>query len=322
MKLLNDIFLNSSVHLNSCYIVCSTAAIMKDLRVALVQEAPVLFDLSGTLDKVDVLLGRAKSQGAELALFPEAFISAYPRGLTFGTVVGSRSKIGRAMWQRYYDSSLDLNSQGFLDLANIVKKNGIYCCIGVIERVRSGTLYCTLLYFDPQGKCIGKHRKIKPTAAERIVWGEGDGTDLHVYDTSFGKIGGLICWENYMPQARMHLYDQEVEIYLAPTADHRDNWQHTIRHIAMEGRCFVLSCNQYVTHEDYPSDLPGEAVEKLPNILSRGGSTVIDPFGNTLVQPLWDNGGIICAQLSRDLLIQSKMDLDVMGHYARKDLFS
>ena len=214
---------------------------MKDLRVALVQEAPVLFDLFGTLEKVDGLLGQAKSEGAQFVLFPEAFISAYPRGITFGTVVGSRSEMGRAMWQRYHDSSLDFNAQAFLDLANIVKKNGIYCCIGVIERVQSGTLYCTILYFDPKGECIGKHRKIKPTAAERIVWGEGDGSDLLVYDTPLGKIGGLICWESYMPQARMRLYDQEIEIYVAPTADHRDSWQHTIRHIAMEGRCFVLS---------------------------------------------------------------------------------
>ena len=294
---------------------------MKDLRVALVQEAPLLFDLSGTLEKVDGLLGQAKSEGAQFVLFPEAFISAYPRGITFGTVVGSRSEMGRAMWQRYHDSSLDLNAQAFLDLANIVKKNGIYCCIGVIERVRSGTLYCTILYFDPEGKCIGKHRKIKPTAAERIVWGEGDGSDLLVYDTPLGKIGGLICWENYMPQARMHLYDQEIEIYVAPTADHRDSWQHTIRHIAMEGRCFVLSCNQFVTREDYPLDLPGEAVEKLPDILSRGGSTVIDPLGNPLVDPLWDVEGIIYANLSSDLLIKKKMDFDVTGHYARKDLF-
>ena len=294
---------------------------MKDLRVALVQAAPVLFDLSGTLEKVDGLLGQAKSKGAEFVLFPEAFISAYPRGITFGTVVGSRSKMGRAMWQRYHDSSLDLNAQAFLDLANIVKKNGTYCCIGVIERVRSGTLYCTILYFDPEGKCIGKHRKIKPTAAERIVWGEGDGSDLLIYDTPLGKIGGLICWENYMPQARMRLYDQEIEIYVAPTADHRDSWQHTIRHIAMEGRCFVLSCNQFVTREDYPLDLPGEAVEKLPDILSRGGSTIIDPLGNLLVDPLWDVEGIIYANLSSDMLIQSKMDFDVKGHYARKDLF-
>jgi nitrilase len=294
---------------------------MKDLRVALVQEAPLLFDLSGTLEKVDGLLGQAKSEGAQFVLFPEAFISAYPRGITFGTVVGSRSEMGRAMWQRYHDSSLDLNAQAFLDLANIVKKNGIYCCIGVIERVRSGTLYCTILYFDPEGKCIGKHRKIKPTAAERIVWGEGDGSDLLVYDTPLGKIGGLICWESYMPQARMRLYDQEIEIYVAPTADHRDSWQHTIRHIAMEGRCFVLSCNQFVTREDYPLDLPGEVVDKLPDILSRGGSSVIDPLGNPLVDPLWDVEGILYANLSSDLLIQSKMDFDVTGHYAREDVF-
>ena len=206
-------------------------------------------------------------------------------------------------------------------MANTVKKNGIDCCIGVIERVRSGTLYFTILYFDPEGKCIGKHRKIKPTATERIVWGEGDGSDLLVYDTLLDKIGGLICSESYMPQARMRLYDQEIEIYVAPTADHCDSWQHTIRHIAMEGRCFVLSCNQFVTLEDYPLDLPGEAVEKLSDILSRGGSSVIDPLGNTLVHPLKDVEGIIYANLSSDLFIQSKMDFDVTGHYARKDLF-
>ncbi|NQW27339.1 MAG: carbon-nitrogen hydrolase family protein [Flammeovirgaceae bacterium] len=294
---------------------------MKDVRVALVQDAPILFNLNHTIEKVDHLIQQAKSKGAAMVVFPEAFISAYPRGISFGTVVGARSSQGRAMWQRYHDSALDLSSPAFDRLSKIIKKHGIYCFIGVIERVQSGTLYCTLLYFDPKGKCIGKHRKIKPTAAERIIWGEGSGTDLITYDTTYGKVGGLICWENYMPLARLTLFQQSIEIYLAPTADHRDSWQHTIRHIACEGRCYVLSCNQFVTKRDYPTDLPGEDLSGFDEIMSRGGTTVIDPLGNELIQPLWDQPGIIMADLLSDVLVQSKMDFDVVGHYARNDLF-
>jgi nitrilase len=294
---------------------------MKDIKVAVVQDAPVLFDLNKTIDKFEVLIKQACTENPDLVLFPEAFVSAYPSGISFGTVVGSRTSEGRQVWQRYYDSALDLASAEFDRLSRIIKQASVFCVIGVIEKVRSGTLYCTLLYFNPKGELIGKHRKLKPTAAERIVWGEGDGSDLEVYDTVLGKIGGLICWENYMPLARTWLYQNEIEIYLAPTADARERWQSSMKHIAAEGRCFVLGCNQFVTKEDYPTDLPGEHVEGLNDVMSTGGSVIIDPLGNELAGPLWNESGILFAELKSDKLIQSKMDFDVVGHYSRNDVF-
>ncbi len=294
---------------------------MKDLRIAVVQDSPVLFDLKRTIEKVEKICIESSSQNIDLILFPEAFISAYPRGLTFGTVVGSRSDEGRETWNRFYDSSLNLESKEFKDLCQIASDTGIFIIIGIVEKVQSGSLYCSILYINRQGKLVGKHRKIKPTAAERIIWGEGDGSDLEVHRTELGNIGGLICWENYMPLARTALYEDGVEIYCAPTADNRDSWQHTLRHIALEGRCFVLGSNQFVRKSDYPRDLPGEDLGNLPEIVSRGGSVIIDPLGNILEGPLWDKRGILYASLKADQIVQSKMDFDPVGHYSRPDLF-
>jgi nitrilase len=183
-------------------------------------------------------------------------------------------------------------------------------------------LYCTLLYFDPDGQLLGKHRKLKPTAAERLIWGEGDGSTLTVVETRFGKVGGLICWENYMPLARMALYAKGVELYLAPTADARDTWHATLRHIACEGRCFVLGCNQYVTKSMYPPDLDGlEDLTDQPEVLCRGGSAIVSPLGEVVAGPLYDREGTLLATLDLAEVVQSKFDLDVVGHYARPDLF-
>ena len=230
------------------------------VKVAVVQAAPVLFDREATLEKTVNLIGRAAEEGAQLVLFPEAFIPAYPRGLSFGMVVGSRSAEGRQIWQRYWDNSVTIPGPATEALGEAVREAGIYMAIGVIEKdsqFSGGTLYCTLLYYGPDGHILGKHRKLKPTASERLIWGEGDGSTLTALSTPLGTIGGLICWENYMPMARMSMYSKGVEIYLAPTADQRDTWQATMQHIAQEGRCFVLGCNQYVTKDMYPADLRG-----------------------------------------------------------------
>ncbi|HLP45269.1 MAG TPA: carbon-nitrogen hydrolase family protein, partial [Candidatus Kapabacteria bacterium] len=192
-------------------------------RAAVVQAAPVLFNREATVEKAVKLIHEAARAGAKLILFPEAFIPAYPRGLSFGAVVGSRSEKGRALWQLYYENSVDAPGPVTGTLGKAAKEAGVYLAIGVIEReCPKGTLYCSMLYFGPDGLLWGKHRKLKPTAAERIIWGEGDGSTLTVLDTEIGKIGGLICWENYMPLARMAMYNHGVEIYLAPTADARD----------------------------------------------------------------------------------------------------
>jgi nitrilase len=191
----------------------------------------------------------------------------------------------------------------------------------VVEQ-EGGTLYCTTLYFGPDGDLRGKHRKLKPTGSERLIWGEGDGSTLTTIETEFGVVGGLTCWENYMPLARMAMYQQGVDIYLAPTADARDTWQATLRHIACEGRCFVLGCNQFVTKSMYPTDLPGiEELENQPEVMCRGGSAIISPLGEVLAGPLYGEEGILYAELDMEEVARSKFDFDVVGHYARPDVF-
>jgi nitrilase len=298
---------------------------LPQVKVAVVQAAPLLFDREATVEKTCRLAAEAAAQGAQLILFPEAFIPAYPRGLSFGTVVGSRSPAGRQTWQRYWANAVEVPGPATEALGQAAGQAGAYLAVGVIERdaeFSRGTLYCTLLYFGPDGRLLGKHRKLKPTAAERLIWGEGDGSSLTVLDTALGKIGGLICWENYMPLARMAMYGKGVEIYLAPTADARDTWQATLRHIACEGRCFVLGCNQFVTKAMYPADLVGlEDLAGQPEVMCRGGSAVISPLGDVLAGPLYDQEGILYANLDLAEVARAKFDLDVVGHYARSDVF-
>jgi nitrilase len=295
------------------------------VKVAVVQAAPVLFEREKTIQKACNLVADAARQGAKVVLLPEAFVPAYPRGLSFGTVVGNRTAAGRLLWQRYWDNTIEVPSADTELLGKAARDAGVYLAIGVIERDRDyggGTLYCTVLYFGPDGQLLGKHRKLKPTAAERLIWGEGDGSTLTVIDTEYGKIGGLICWENYMPLARMAIYAKGVGIYLAPTADQRDSWQATMRHIALEGRCFVLGCNQYVTKQMYPDDLEGiEELADLPEVICRGGSVIVSPLGEVLAGPLWDEEGILVAELDLAEVTRGKLDFDVVGHYARSDIF-
>ncbi len=297
----------------------------QQVRVAVVQAAPLLFDREATIEKACKLTAKAAGQGAQLILFPEAFVPAYPRGLSFGTVVGDRSAAGRRLWERYWANAVELPSPAMEALGAAAQQAGAYLAIGVIERdaqFSRGTLYCTLLYFGPDGRLLGKHRKLKPTAAERLIWGEGDGSTLTVLDTELGKVGGLICWENLMPLARMAIYGKGVEIYLAPTADARERWQATLRHIACEGRCFVLGCNQFVTKGMYPADLEGiEDLADQPEIVCQGGSAIISPLGEYLAGPLFDEEGILLADLEMAELVRARFDFDVVGHYARPDIF-
>jgi nitrilase len=298
---------------------------MRKVKVSVVQAASVLFDKAASIEKACRLIKEAGNRGCNIVLLPEAFIPAYPRGFTFGMKIGSRDEQGRALWKRYWENSFDISGSEVKILGKAVKEAGVYLGIGVIERdgFSSGeTLYCTLLYFSPTGELIGKHRKLKPTGSERLIWGEGDGSTMPVFSTEFGKVGGLICWENYMPLARMSMYGKGVEIYLAPTADSRDTWQASMRHIAFEGRCFVLACNQFVTKDMYPSYL--EAIDELsdqPDIMCRGGSVIIAPSGEVIAGPLWDEEGILHAELDLDEITKAKLDFDVIGHYARPDIF-
>jgi nitrilase len=295
------------------------------VRVAVVQAAPVLFEREATVEKACRLTAEAASRGARLILFPEAFIPAYPRGLGFGTVVGSRSREGRQTWERYWAEAVDVPGPTTRTLGEAAREANAYLAVGVIERdscFSRGTLYCTLLYFGPSGRLLGTHRKLKPTAAERLIWGEGDGSTLTVVETEFGKVGGLICWENYMPLARMAIYGKGVDVYLAPTADARDTWQATLRHIACEGRCFVLGCNQFVTKAMYPGGLPGiEDLADQPEVICRGGSAIVSPLGTILAGPLFDREDMLLADLDLGEIARSRFDFDVAGHYARPDVF-
>ncbi|NGQ93802.1 carbon-nitrogen hydrolase family protein [Brevibacillus sp. SYP-B805] len=295
------------------------------VRVAVVQAASVIMDREATAKKAVSFTLEAAEKGANLVVFPEAFIPAYPRGLTFGTKVGSRSPEGRRDWLRYWENSVPVPSETTEWLGDAARKAGVYLVIGVIERDNAfsgGTLYCSVLFFGPDGTLLGKHRKLKPTASERIIWGEGDGSTLPVFDTPYGKIGALICWENYMPLARAAMYAKGVQIYIAPTADARDTWQSTIRHIALEGRCFVLSCNQYVTKDMYPTDLACyHELESSEFEMSKGGSAIVGPLGEYLVEPVYGREEILIADLDLRLIASSQFDFDVVGHYARPDVF-
>lgn len=294
---------------------------MTDMRrVAVVQAAPVAFDTFRTLEKTADLLADAHHVGAQLALFPEAFISAYPRGLGFGAVVGSRTTAGREQFRLYWESAIDVPGPSTERLAQMARDNNIHLVIGVIER-DGGTLYCTVLFFAPDGAYLGKHRKLMPTASERLIWGFGDGSTLPVLQTDIGRIGAVICWENYMPLLRSAMYAQGVEIYCAPTADGRETWLPTVRHIAQEGRCFVLSSNQFARRRDYPADYLTEFGDEPDTILSRGGSCIIGPLGQILAGPDYEGEIILTADLDLAEIARARMDFDVVGHYARPDVF-
>jgi nitrilase len=294
------------------------------VKAAVVQAAPILYNREATVEKACLLTLEAARQGAGLILFPEAYVPAYPRGMGFGAVVGSRSPEGRADWERYWSQSVDVPGPATEALGEAARQANAILVIGVIERdcqCSRGTLYCTLLYFSPAGRLIHKHRKLKPTGSERLIWGEGDGSTLTAVETGVGRLGGLICWENYMPLARMALYAQGVDIYLAPTADARDTWHATLQHIACEGRCYVLGCNQYVTKSMYPADLvERHELSAQPDVMCRGGSAIVSPLGEVLAGPLYDTEGTLYADIDLAEVVRARFDLDVVGHYARPDV--
>lgn len=290
------------------------------IAVAVVQAAPVAFDKLRTLDKVADLASDAAQTGARLVVFPEAFVSAYPRGLDFGSVIGSRSAEGREWYRLYAESSLVIPSPDFDRLGTIAAKNAIHLVIGVIERAGS-SLHCAVLFFGPDGSYLGKHRKLMPTGSERLVWGQGDGSTIPVIDTAVGKMGAVICWENYMPLLRVAMYAKGIEIYCAPTADGRETWLPSMRHIAQEGRVFVLTANQFCQRRDYPITYTTSFGEDPDAILSRGGSCIVGPLGNVIVEPCWDREVILTAELDRRELLRARYDFDCVGHYSRPDVF-
>ncbi|NHN29030.1 carbon-nitrogen hydrolase family protein [Paenibacillus agricola] len=297
----------------------------RNVRVAIVQSAPELYSKASALAQIASWTQKAAKQGANLIVFPEVFIPGYPRGFTLGTKIGSRNQDGRKDWERYWENSIDIPGEDTFILGEIAKEANAYLVIGVVERDREfskSTLYNSIVYIGPDGQLLGKHRKLVPTGAERLLWGQGDGSTLTVIDTPFGRIGGLICWENYMPLARAAMYAKGIDILITPTADARDTWQSTIQHIACEGRCFVVSSNQYVTKDTYPADLACyDEIKDEPDVLSRGGSAVVGPLGEYVAMPLYGQEGLILADLDMSLVVQSRYDFDAVGHYSRPDIF-
>lgn len=293
---------------------------MKPYTAAVVQAASIIFDRCRTLEKLRDLASDTASRGARLAVFPEAFIGGYPRGLTFGAKVGGRTPEGRELFKRYYESAIDVPGPQVDVIGGMAADHHLHLVVGVIERDQ-GTLYCTALMFADDGRYLGKHRKLMPTAMERIIWGFGDGSTLSVFPTDLGRIGSVICWENYMPLLRMTMYSKGVQLYCAPTADMRPTWLPTMQHIAFEGRCFVLSANQFVRHSDYPQDLWKELGEGPETVISTGGSCIVSPLGKVLAGPNHDSEAILTAEIDLDEIVRGKYDLDVVGHYARPDVF-
>jgi nitrilase len=223
------------------------------VKAAVVQAAPVMFDTPATLARLAELAREAAAQQADIVVFPEAFVGGYPKGLDFGARLGSRSPEGREDFRRYYESAIAVPDPQSELLGAAARDNRLHLVVGVIER-SGATLYCTALMYGPDGRLLGKHRKVMPTAMERLVWGFGDGSTLTVVDSDVGRFGSVICWENYMPMLRMAMYAQGVEIYCAPTVDDRETWLPTMRTIALEGRCFVLSACQFLRRSDCPPD--------------------------------------------------------------------
>jgi nitrilase len=292
------------------------------LIAAVAQTSSVLLDTPATVDRALALTTEAAKQGAQLLVFPEAFIGGYPKGADFHIYLGARTPEGRAEFKRYHDAAVTVDGAELAQLAKACAQHKMYCVVGIIER-EGGTLYCTAVYLGPEGRVIGKHRKLMPTALERLVWGFGDGSTLQAVDTPWGKMGAVICWENYMPMLRMAMYRQRVAIYCAPTADDRDTWQSTLQHIAMEGRCFVLSACQHLRRSQFPADRMQNRLPEAPEtILMRGGSAIYDPLGKRLAGPVFGEDALLTAQLDLSIIAQAQMDFDPVGHYARPDVFS
>jgi nitrilase len=288
-------------------------------QVAVVQAASVPFNAQAAVEKAVDLIRQSAEGGAELAVFPEAFIGGYPKGSTFGSTIGNRSAAGRELFEQYYSASITLDGKEVAQLAAASREFNVFVVIGVIERL-GNTLYCTALMISPEDGLVGKHRKLMPTSVERLVWGFGDGSTLDVVDSPAGRLGTVICWENYMPLLRQAMYAKGVEIYCAPTADDRPSWQHSMVHIAIEGRVFVLSACQTITKDAYPAGYEFE-FETGENVM-RGGSMIVDPLGNVLAGPVFDEETILYADVELSKKTEAHLDMDITGNYARPDVFS
>jgi nitrilase len=286
------------------------------VRVAVAQVEPAIFDRDGTLDKLERVAAEAAAGAARLVLFPETFIPVYPSSRWARTLAGWGDGGGKELWARLARESLTVPGPDTDRIGAVARTNELHLAVGVNE-LDGGTLYNTLLVFTPEGELALRHRKLMPTNHERMVWGLGDGSGLETIATDLGRVGGLICWENLMPLARAALYESGIDIYLAPTADDSESWLESVRHIAREARAFVLSCCVFQRASSYPADVP---IADGPDLLGRGGSAIVAPTGEYLAGPLWDEEGILYADLDPALLFAERQRFDAAGHYSRPDV--
>ncbi|MEP9367309.1 carbon-nitrogen hydrolase family protein [Xanthobacter sp. VNH20] len=291
------------------------------VKAGVAQVGAVPFDVEASIAKAEDWIAKAGAAGCQIVVFPEAFISVYPKGSDFDISIGVRTVRGRDEFRRYLDASITVPGPETERLGKAAAAANCFVVMGVMER-DLGTMYCTVLYFGPDGTLVGKHRKLMPTAGERLAWGFGDGSTLPVFDTPIGKIGAVICWENYMPMLRMTMYAKGVSLYCAPTADDRETWLPTMRHVALEGRCFVLSTCQVVKRGDFPAEYRCSIDVDPETYVMHGGAAIIGPLGNVLAGPVFDEECLLTAELDTDELGRAKFDFDVAGNYARPDVFS
>lgn len=290
-------------------------------RVAVVQAACVGLDTDASLVRLSGLAERAAANGARLVVFPEAFLGGYPKGARFGSVVGHRTDQGRAEFARYMSGAISMDGPQIAALAELAATQGIWLVVGTIER-DGNTLYNTIVIVSPETGLAGRHRKVMPTGAERLIWGFGDATTLDVVDTPFGRLGAVTCWENYMPALRLAMYAKQIQIYCAPTADSRETWVASMRHVAREGRCFVLSSCMHLVREDLPPDVGNELADDPHAVLMQGGSCIVDPLGRLLAGPTYEPEDVLYSDIDLGAIDAASLDFDAVGHYARPDLFT
>ncbi|MEP3225426.1 MAG: carbon-nitrogen hydrolase family protein [Parasphingorhabdus sp.] len=291
--------------------------------VSVVQAGSDPFDTPGTIEKFNDFLSQAKAAKSDLVIFPEAFIGGYPKGVDFGVRVGSRDAAGRELFRLYSDNAVQLHSSEFETLREIIAAHDVAVVVGVIER-NGATLYCSTFGFERDGTILGVHRKLVPTAMERLIWGQGDGSDLPIMESSAGRLVSAICWENYMPLLRSYYYDAQPDFYCVSTVDDRDVWLPTMQTIAIESRAFVLSACQYLERGMIGLDasqfdaIQGNETDK---VLISGGSCIISPSGEAIAGPVFGKEAVVTAEIDLDDRTRGKFDLDVTGHYARPDIF-
>ena len=293
---------------------------MTIVTACVLQAGTVAFDTEATLGKAEALIAEAGRLGARIAVLPEGFVGGYPKGADFHIFLGGRTPEGRDEFRRYFDAAVSVPGPETERIGRAARGAGLFLTAGVIER-DGGTLYCTAVFFGPDGALLGKHRKLMPTALERLCWGFGDGSTLTSVPTPWGNMGAVICWENYMPMLRMAMYAKGLAFYCAPTADDRDTWAASMTHVALEGRCFVLSACQDRPAPAFRTSCTTGWVTNRTVTIMRGGSLILSPLGRLLAGPLWNQEGVLAAELDTDEITRGKIDFDAVGHYARPDIF-